>query len=477
MPRCGAQVNVPSANMHTESAGTAGADGKGTREQPVHRPLASRRELLLLVLCGLAVRFVWLTVVDYRVDSGDSIEYNQYAFNLLDHRVFSVAESPPFKPSVVRPPGYPAFLAVVYWLTGARSQLAVQLAQIALNFVCVFALAQAVAKVDRRAGRFMLVVGMLSPWDAIYNGAHLAESLTTSFLMLGMAAPLLVRGPLGLFASGASFAGAIMCRDVYLALVPLLAFGMLAGVERYCRVPVRRLRVRALRSVLFIAGAALVMLPWSFRNRAVAGRFILTSQGILGQALWTGSWEVNGDWFSRNWENDLSPDCCRTPAECEAAHAAFRVPMGPEREKLLLKLAFDRYRTEPFAVLGRWLRRAPRLWQGSRIDIFPFRPAWLARGAPTWFVLKAGLVVANVGGALLGVIGILITLRRRSPLLYFATPVVYTVGIFFPLHSTEVRYSTPAFSFLLLFAAIAVATVVDRQRRRAGAASTTSLDP
>jgi len=443
--------------MHRESADSA---------EP---PFASRRLLLVLVAAGLALRLLCLAIVEYRVDRGDAVEYNRYAFNLLDHGVFSMAESAPFEPSVVRPPGYPAFLAAVYSLTRSRGQLPVQLAQIAFNLACALVLAHAVARLDRRAGRFMLFIGLLSPWDAIYNGAHLAESMTTGFLMLGLSAPILARNRrVGLFAGGALIACAILCRDVYTAFVPMIAFGILVGAERYCRRTPAPIGERALRAGLFVAGAVVVILPWSLRNRAVTGRFIPTSQGILGQALWTGSWEVSGEWFTPNWEHDLSPACCRTPDEMERARAAFRIPMGPEREKVLLQLAIDRYKSEPFAVLARWVRRAPKLWAGSRIDLFAFRPAWLARGTPVWFAMKAALVLANVGGALVGIVGILLALRRRSPLLYIAAPVVYTVGIFFPLHSTEVRYSTPAFSFLLLFTALALAALADsiREARR-----------
>jgi hypothetical protein len=65
------------------------------------------------------------------VGNGDGDQYQRYAFNLLHHGVFSEDPVAPYYPGVVRPPGYPAFLAAIEWI-GGRSAVAVQATQFAL---------------------------------------------------------------------------------------------------------------------------------------------------------------------------------------------------------------------------------------------------------------------------------------------------------------------------------------------------------
>lgn len=427
----------------------------------------SRRRIGFAVLAGLLLRLACLWLVAYPQDSGDTAEYDAYAVNLVRHHVFSDAAQDP-TPSLLRPPGYPMLLAGVYSLAGERHHLPVQLIQIALSLLAALMLALGVGRLVPKLGEWVLWIGMLSPWDAIFTGLVTADSPSGSFLVMAMSAPLLWRGWRGWFGAGVAFALSLLCRDVYSALVLAVVIGLVAGLpDRFLRRPVAPLPRRLGAAGALLAGTLLLVLPWSFRNLRVSGHFVLTTKGLLGQALWTGTWETNADWFNRHWEVNLSPDSCRTPAECaEVKHAFQDLPMGPEREKILWRLTLDRYRSEPMRVLGRWLLRVPQMWRGSRIDIFAFRPAWLAYGKPIWFLLKVALTLGNLGCALLGFAGIVMAFFRRHPLFWLAIPVFYTMGVFLPMHSTESRYSGPVFPLVMVLAAWTVLELL--QRRRAG---------
>src|SRR5690349_92009 len=96
-------------------------------------PSAARR-LGLILLGALVFRVVLASTVDNF--SFDSAQYVTLARNLLRDGVFSVSEAPPLAPTMVRPPGYPLFLAAIFAVVG-ESMLAVRLAQAVIDTATV----------------------------------------------------------------------------------------------------------------------------------------------------------------------------------------------------------------------------------------------------------------------------------------------------------------------------------------------------
>ena len=74
----------------------------------------SSRVLALAVGLGLRLFFV----LQFPATSGDTVLYEQIAANWLKHRVFGVDVHGRITPVDMRMPGYPAFLALVYLLSG-----------------------------------------------------------------------------------------------------------------------------------------------------------------------------------------------------------------------------------------------------------------------------------------------------------------------------------------------------------------------
>ena len=65
---------------------------------------------------GACLRFFF--VLKFPAGSGDTALYEQIATNWLKHHVYGVNISGVVTPVEIRMPGYPAFLAVIYWLSG-----------------------------------------------------------------------------------------------------------------------------------------------------------------------------------------------------------------------------------------------------------------------------------------------------------------------------------------------------------------------
>jgi hypothetical protein len=102
---------------------------------PGRRPRNLWTQALLATLVGLVLRllFIW----QFPNEVADSLVYEELARNWLDHRVYGVFLNGTLTPVLIRVPGYPVFLAVVYLFLG-RSRLAVMLAQVAIDLGTCF---------------------------------------------------------------------------------------------------------------------------------------------------------------------------------------------------------------------------------------------------------------------------------------------------------------------------------------------------
>src|SRR4030095_11494572 len=82
--------------------------------------------LLLLLSFGFRL-FVALRLPNDTPDDGRI--YALIARNVLEQHVYSHQEQPPFVPSLIRLPGYPFLLAVVYAVSGHGNNTAVRVVQ------------------------------------------------------------------------------------------------------------------------------------------------------------------------------------------------------------------------------------------------------------------------------------------------------------------------------------------------------------
>src|SRR5260370_10951205 len=85
---------------------------------------------------GLCLRLYF--VLKFPANSGDTVLYEQIATNWLKHHVYAMTVGGAITPVDLRMPGYPAFLAIIYALTGrtgADARLWVMIAQLVLALI------------------------------------------------------------------------------------------------------------------------------------------------------------------------------------------------------------------------------------------------------------------------------------------------------------------------------------------------------
>src|SRR5216684_420743 len=165
---------------------------------------------LAALIAGFGLRLYF--VLQFPATSGDTVLYEQIAANWLKHHVYGMNVGGAITPVDLRMPGYPAFLAIIYALTGRTGEAArfwVMLAQIAIDLlgclvIAVLAAGLLILRTDtsRLASmpmkRFFVAalwLAVLCPFSANYTAVPLTEPFAVALTAAGLALLL------GLFAS------------------------------------------------------------------------------------------------------------------------------------------------------------------------------------------------------------------------------------------------------------------------------------
>jgi hypothetical protein len=324
----------------------------------------------LITVAGLGFRlFIALRLPSDEPDDGRL--YARIATNVLDHRSYSIETEEPYTPTLIRVPGYPLFIAGVYWLFGHDNNRAVRVVQAVLDtitcwLIALLALAWAPAGWERNKRRRLLLIALAMsvccPFVAIYVATILTETCTTllatacallsslalksesrkksaaCWMLAGIAGGLatLFRPDSGLFVAAAGFT---------LALV-----GLYRMVRR------RKSTTRAVpdetRGQLFVrtiaggfmltVGFALALAPWAIRNERT---FRLFQPIAPTQANMPGEFVPNGyiRWL-KTWVDDVKyTETVEWPLDQDQIHIekmpdyAFDSPEERERVAELLQ--------------------------------------------------------------------------------------------------------------------------------------------
>src|SRR5260370_9142544 len=173
-------------------------------------PFAKHLAPALLAGLGLRLFFVW----HFPFYSGDTPYYEEVASNWLYHGVYGFYSRGQLLPSDARAPGYPAFLAGIYFLAGTGRQ-AVMLVQAFVDLAtCVLAagIADRLAPYAPDATRSRVAVAALwltafCPFTANYSAVPLPELRATFFTTLAL---LIFLWPAGLTLDRIASNGAIL---------------------------------------------------------------------------------------------------------------------------------------------------------------------------------------------------------------------------------------------------------------------------
>jgi 4-amino-4-deoxy-L-arabinose transferase-like glycosyltransferase len=424
-------------------------------------------------LAASALRLLFLFQFPYI--AGDSFTYGDLAKNWMQYRIFGFSTPAGPAPTLIRLPGYPGFLALVWSVFGMEHYTAVMVVQVFLDVgTCFLVAALARELVSHRAARLALWIAALCPFTANYAATPLAETPEIFFSALallcaakGLRADAL--HPLRWWAGcGAALAACILLRPdggvLGMAIGGLLIYRWLRGPER---------RRSFLAGLVVAAVAFAPLVPWTLRNWQVfhvfqplaprhanaPGEFV-----ALGYERWIKSWIADYSSTEEIYWADEPVGIDRLPPRAFDSDDELR-----RTQELLSQYQPENITPEidaKFAQLaGERIRRAPLryyiLLPAARVADMWLRPRTELLGLDThWWdfesdagdssisiglgLLNLALVVAAAAGALRG--------RVQHPWMLVGW-ILLRSALLATLPAPEPRYTLECYPVLFLLAA------------------------
>jgi hypothetical protein len=245
---------------------------------------------------GLCLRLFF--VLKFPANSGDTVLYEQIATNWLKHHVYAMDVFGTVTPVDLRMPGYPAFLAIVYAITGrtgADARLPVMLAQIGVDLLSCLVIARLAVLLattsddctpNKRVSSVALWLAALCPFTANYAAVPLTEVFATLWTGLACCALVVALRRIDMPSFLARSTHLPLSRSVEYAA---LAAGLIAGVGTLFRPEAPLLLVAAIIvfgglfflrenymrwiwvSLAMGLGCLLLLSPWAIRNLITLG--------------------------------------------------------------------------------------------------------------------------------------------------------------------------------------------------------------
>ncbi len=365
--------------------------------------LEHRKWFVLFTVAALALRLVFY--LRFSHVTGDSLIYGDIAKNWLDHGIFGLTHAEGVRPTWIRLPGYPAFLALCFTLFGREHYHAVLLAQILVDLAGCFVIADLARRtVSIRASQWTFALSALCPFTANYAVAPLAETLSIFFTVVALDAA--VAGFMHLDDDFISWKAWIGCGVAVSAGIQLRPDGgiLLAAIGLFL---LWRLWERpAQRAQLFWVGVLVLVIsvaplvPWTLRNwrefhkfEPLAPRYASDPDEFVptGFDRWVRTWMA--DYVSTEeiyWQipgSEVDPSLLPSRAadnqqEEEQTQAIFDEYakshfVGPELNERFAELAQQRISRRPmrYYVTLPVLRIAD-MWLRPRTEMLPLNSRW-----------------------------------------------------------------------------------------------------
>ncbi len=396
-------------------------------------------------------------------------EFTRYADNEL------------FVPEVIRTPGYPAFVAVIYLVFGVGNDMAVAIAQafvFALICLMVFHITRRAAG-QRSAIVAAAMTALYSPLP--YFGSLIVTELWTAFMATAavlMCLRAVQHGRVRDYAiAGALFTATTMVRPAFVLMPFFFAIAVPLLVTQ------QRSRHALKGWAALIATAALALVPWLTYNYVNLGQITLSPAGGVGRGLWEGSWQ--GRWSGRL-QSELTLLAEKTAARDELNQrvlekaAEYRLPAEPmlqyvnewrdihdywdaptdpmarqrarvEADRMYMDRALANMRQDPVGHAKRRLTRGLFVLWAAEIPVrysdINSLPTLVVRGM--WLLQVVLLGLAAIGAVQLARYG------RWLEAVVLSLPILYVTGVHLPL-LCEARQSLPVKPVVLALAGIAL---------------------
>ena len=400
-----------------------------------------------------------LTIVDER-------HYHAISENILVHHEFSMKAG---HPTAIRPPLYPAFLAMVYSLAGKDNHDAVRIVQILLSLGIVFAVYLLAKELfDRRIAFLSAAIFSCYPTYLFFTVFLLAEVLFTFlfflFVWFFLRFFVLERGEgegnlmkekdrdkgwgWGLsssavvFFSGLFLGLAALTRSILYPFLPIALIWIAIFSKKTLRFKVKSM-------LLFFLGYAIVMGPWAMRNTRLFGEPVMVGT-MGGLNLYMGNYEHTP--LNRAW---AAVDITGENAWYRGHEGLLAGMNEAQKQKWAVKQAKQFMMDHKLLTLKRSIIKAANFWGLERSvsgavmnGHWPGLSGWGVL-IPLTLVIFSGYCLVAIGG----VFGLVFNIgRHRIDILFIVIMIAFFTGMH-ALVFGHSRYHLPLMPFLMIFAA------------------------
>ena len=454
------------------------------------------KHLVPALLAGLLLRLFF--ILKFPFYSGDTAYYEELARNWLYHGVYGFYSHGQLFPSDLRAPGYPGFLAIIYYIAGPGRK-AVMLVQAFVDLAtCVLAagiaarMSNGLSDTNRgRVAAATLWLTALCPFTANYAAVPLTEVLATFFTTLAILiflSPAFFRidsapstsdllSTVGVWLVGGLVVGlgTLVRPEAPLLLVAAL---LLLLVRSYHCMNLRKL---ALATLWMAAGLLLPLTPWAARNAVSLGRVQFLAPRYAetyGDILPTGFYAWTKTWMFRfrdaylftwklpsqpfdlkdlpNYATDSPEELARVASLLERYNTAHGMTLVLDHE--FTNLARERSQRHPIRTyLWIPIERAAAMWFTPRITLLPYSgrlwpPGENWRANPIDFGVTVGFALLNVVYIAMGLAAAR-AWRTNPGVLLILIFIILRTAFLTQLQTCEPRYVLVCFPALLALCA------------------------
>lgn len=401
---------------------------------------------ILLLAAGVRISMLFL-FQGHGLTIWDERDYDKLATSITERGEFAYESG---RPVAIRPPLYPALVAVLYGAFGLHSYQAVRLCQILLSLGTLLLVYDLGARLFcKRIGLWAAGWYALYPSLILYCGLILTETLFTFLLVLflWMLSRAVDHGSWRrLLIAGVILGLAALTRSVlWLFSVPLgllLLFYWPGSV-------VRRITAAAVLAIAF----AMTLAPWAIRNTLLEDTFVAVDT-MGGRNLMMGNYEHTP--FARAWATIAIEGDDSWHRVLHRKHPEAAIMSQGQIDKLALREGILYAANHPWLTLQRDLVKLVAFWGLERELVAGVTHEsfgkWSAPATVAFALVVMGAYAATILLVVFGVL--LVPANNRFLLILIVTTVAYVCALH-TLSFGHSRYHLPLMPLLFPFAAAA----------------------
>ncbi len=439
------------------------------------------------MVVGFVVRamFLW----QHPLFRGDALVYGELAHHMIKEHVYGLVDAGVLKPTLIRLPGYPLFLAACFEVFGDGNYLSVLWVQLIVDLASCGLIAATVRRIaGRRAGMWALWVAVLCPFTANYAVVVVPECVSIFCVALAFYGLVCwteawragVAGMRWAMLVGFALVAAVLLRPDQGLLAVAVVLAMLWFVRRDGG---RGWGVRLAPAVIASAIVALPLSVWAVRNwrvfhvvQPIAPKYANDPGEEVphGFMRWYRTWAVgfpstvkvywryDGDLISMNDLPARAFDSAQQRAETAQIVARYNEESAstPQVDAEFARLAAQRVRADPLRYYVELpIARLFDMWFRPRIEYMKIPLDWWRLRAHPWGSLRAYAMGAlNVVYLALACVGLWMWRRRGGVVVWSMVAfVALRCALLLTIDNSEPRYTMECYPVVLVFAALATA--------------------